>query len=234
MNMQTAIPTNDVKQQFITAALTLFAENGVQSVSMRHINRAIGTKNNSAAHYHFGNKEGLVEAVMLFIQDWFESQRFIPLTQLESQATDGPITIEEVLEVWARPYLNLVQTEEWGFDALRLLARVQLEQDSFSREMHFAKGKKLLDRLRALALAALPHLPEEIVLNRLSYCALTFVQGIAINGFLAKDQASDPANALEALFHVSLRYNVAGMKAENLFAGNEPYYPALKELHILF
>ena len=234
MNMQTLLPANDVKQQFIIAALSLFAENGVQSVSMRHVNRAIGTKNNSAAHYHFGSKEGLVEAVMLFIQEWFESERFISLTQLESKAALESVTIEEVLSVWAEPYLKLILTESWGFDALRLLARIQLEQDSFSREMHHAKAKKLLDRLRTLALAALPTYPEEVVLNRLSYCAFTFVQGLAINGFLANEKAAEPTKAVEALFYLALQYNIAGMKAENPFSGKEPYYDALKELHLLF
>jgi hypothetical protein len=45
----------DTKQNLILSALGLFAEQGIDAVSMRTINNAAGTKNASAVHYHFGN-----------------------------------------------------------------------------------------------------------------------------------------------------------------------------------
>jgi AcrR family transcriptional regulator len=47
----------------ILAAEQPFAENGVDGVSLREIAVAAGQRNNSAAQYHFGTKQGLVEAV---------------------------------------------------------------------------------------------------------------------------------------------------------------------------
>jgi AcrR family transcriptional regulator len=48
----------------IHAAERLFAENGIAGVSLRQINQAANQKNISAAHYHFGSREGLIQAVL--------------------------------------------------------------------------------------------------------------------------------------------------------------------------
>jgi AcrR family transcriptional regulator len=49
----------------ILAAERLFAERGIEAVALRHVNQAANQKNMSAAHYHFGSREGLVEAVLM-------------------------------------------------------------------------------------------------------------------------------------------------------------------------
>lgn len=48
----------------ITTAQRLFAERGIDAVSMREIAREAGQKNNSALTYHFGSKEALVQAIL--------------------------------------------------------------------------------------------------------------------------------------------------------------------------
>jgi AcrR family transcriptional regulator len=49
----------------ILAAERLFAERGIEAVALRQINQAANQKNMSAAHYHFGSREGLVQAVLM-------------------------------------------------------------------------------------------------------------------------------------------------------------------------
>ncbi len=53
------------KQQLIAAAETLLATRGIEGVSLREINAAAGQKNSTALQYHFGNRYGLVNAVLL-------------------------------------------------------------------------------------------------------------------------------------------------------------------------
>ncbi|MYM64003.1 TetR/AcrR family transcriptional regulator [Pseudomaricurvus sp. HS19] len=45
------------------AAETLFAQSGIEGVSLRQIGAAIGSSNTSVVAYHFGSKEALVEAI---------------------------------------------------------------------------------------------------------------------------------------------------------------------------
>jgi AcrR family transcriptional regulator len=48
----------------IYAAERLFAQHGIAGVPLRQINQAANQKNIAAAHYHFGSKDGLVQAVL--------------------------------------------------------------------------------------------------------------------------------------------------------------------------
>lgn len=222
------------KQQFVMAALTLFAEHGTAAVSMRHVNRSIGTRNNSAAHYHFGDKEGLIDAVFIYIQDWFAKARSEPLSGLEHKARIETVDVYEILAVWIDPYLRLIREETWGFDAIRLLARIQHEQDSFSRDAHSRRARIVLDRFKELILRVLQHLPEHIVLHRLSHFAHSFVQSLAISGIAIRSAKNRNDGDLEAIAQVILDFSTAGMKAENTFEEHSKLYARLKTLPQLF
>jgi AcrR family transcriptional regulator len=52
------------RQQFVAAAQQLFAERGIDSVSLNEITVAAGQKNRNALQYHFGNREGLLQAII--------------------------------------------------------------------------------------------------------------------------------------------------------------------------
>ncbi len=53
----------DTKIRIIEKAEELFADHGIEGVSLRQINAAAGQKNASAVHYHFGSKVGLVNEI---------------------------------------------------------------------------------------------------------------------------------------------------------------------------
>lgn len=53
----------DTRSALILAAERLFAEHGIDGASLRQINTAAGQRNTSAAHYHFGSKETLIQAI---------------------------------------------------------------------------------------------------------------------------------------------------------------------------
>lgn len=57
--------SDSVKTQakLINVAERLFAERGIDAVSLSEINRVADQGNNSALHYHFGSKEGLLDAI---------------------------------------------------------------------------------------------------------------------------------------------------------------------------
>lgn len=52
------------RQQLLDAAERLMADRGIEAVSLREIATAASARNSSAAQYHFGTKEHLVEAVL--------------------------------------------------------------------------------------------------------------------------------------------------------------------------
>lgn len=52
------------REQMIVAAERLGAERGLAAMSLREVQAAAGQRNKSAAQYHFGSRDGLVEAVV--------------------------------------------------------------------------------------------------------------------------------------------------------------------------
>src|ERR1700726_1155460 len=54
----------DTRDRLIAAAEELFAANGIQAVSLREIVRTSGARNTTALQYHFGDRAGLVRAVL--------------------------------------------------------------------------------------------------------------------------------------------------------------------------
>jgi AcrR family transcriptional regulator len=54
----------DTRERLIAAAEELFAAQGIDTVSLREIVRASGARNATALQYHFGDRAGLVRAVL--------------------------------------------------------------------------------------------------------------------------------------------------------------------------
>ena len=54
-----------MRDRILTAAEQLFATRGIGAVSLREINREAGQSNTGAVQYHFGDREGLVTAIIM-------------------------------------------------------------------------------------------------------------------------------------------------------------------------
>jgi AcrR family transcriptional regulator len=52
------------RARLLDAAVLLFAERGLGGVSLREINEAAGQRNTNALHYHFGDRDGLIGAIV--------------------------------------------------------------------------------------------------------------------------------------------------------------------------
>jgi AcrR family transcriptional regulator len=56
---------NTTKEALLSTAERLYAERGLDAVSMREITREAGQRNSSAFQYHFSNKQALVHAIII-------------------------------------------------------------------------------------------------------------------------------------------------------------------------
>ena len=77
--------TAKTRRQLILAGMRLMAKRGFDGVSMRSVNVAAGAKNSSAAHYHFGSKQGLVEAIVDTLSEDVASVRRPLLLTMETR-----------------------------------------------------------------------------------------------------------------------------------------------------
>src|SRR5215216_2582903 len=74
----------------LDAAERLFAERGIEAVSLRDV-AAAGQRNHSAAQYHFGDRRGLVAAVFERRMRVVSERRHALLDELEATGHDGDV-----------------------------------------------------------------------------------------------------------------------------------------------
>lgn len=144
----------NTRQQLIIAALKLFAEQGVNAVSLRAVNQAAGAKNSGAVHYYFNNKQGLLEGVVGFLLDEVVRLRGDALDLL--LARSEPAGVEEILSEFFRPYWLLHFVPDIGPASAKLLMALHTEPNAGVQQLFATHEAPYWQKLEALLQRALP------------------------------------------------------------------------------
>jgi AcrR family transcriptional regulator len=111
----------ETRARLLRAGERLFAEHGIHQVTLREINALAGQRNASALHYHFGSRDGLVNAILFEHQTAMDREVRPALDELIS-GPDEP-TVRAVVAIWVGALSDELQTQS-GRDFLRLLPQV--------------------------------------------------------------------------------------------------------------
>lgn len=156
------------KQRILDTAERLFAETGFRATSLRELTAAAGV-NLAAVHYHFGSKEGLIQAVFARRLDPINSERLERLNRCEAEHADEPIPIVDLLDALLAPSFRLLDDEK-GRAFPRLLGRLHSDPDREKvRDLLFDQFVELRRRFVPAFLTALPHLDEAELFWRLHF-----------------------------------------------------------------
>lgn len=148
----------------LDVAERLFAENGIDKVSLREIVRASGQSNLSAAHYHFGSREALVAAVIDRRMRVINTLRHAHLDQLEASGRDR--YVHTVILAMLGVLGDVVKTRAWGPDYVRLLAQALFSPQFHIREMIDPQTISSHARLTRMLRRLLPDLPTHVFNDR--------------------------------------------------------------------
>ncbi len=167
--------SSDTRERLLDVAEELFAAQGISGTSLRALTRAADV-NLAAVHYHFGSKEGLLDAVVERRAVPLNRERIAALEALEGGSS--PASVEEVLWAMFAPGMRTLRAEpETGQRLQRLMARIDAQPREVVEPLyrrHFGDvGRRFVDALAA----TLPDLPAELVAERYRFCVgcLTFV-----------------------------------------------------------
>lgn len=129
---KTAAPADDrllTRTAVLDAAERLFAEKGVEGVSIRDITAAAGA-NLAAVNYHFGSKERLVMEVFARRLEPMNRARLARLDALETAAGPRPVELSRIIEAFVRCSLVTETGEaDQRESIMRLLSRCFFEPD---------------------------------------------------------------------------------------------------------
>lgn len=153
----------DTRQQLILAAERLFAERGIDGVSLREINVAAKQRNTSAAHYHFGSKEALIDAIFEFRRGEVGKRREELLDAMEASGHVDPHALAEAL---IEPLASVVQQTEGGRFYLEFLAQLMVTSPQLAGAALRKHNQAATLRWVAVASKAQPNIPRHILRMR--------------------------------------------------------------------
>jgi AcrR family transcriptional regulator len=110
----------DARSRILRAAGQLLAENGVEGVSLREITRSAGQRNTTALQYHFGDREGLLRALMDLHVPRVSVRRHALIDHLSGR---GDVTLREAASILVTPLVGELQTEG-GADFLQVASHL--------------------------------------------------------------------------------------------------------------
>jgi AcrR family transcriptional regulator len=181
------------RRDLLDTAARLFAERGVSDVSLNEITIAAGQRNASALQYHFGNRGGLLYALLARHVPGIGERR----RELIAVADADPRDARLAAEAFVLPLAELLAGDWRGLAFLRVNAELQA-----------FPGRALTDEIRALLretsaqeayeriLAHAGDLPPEVRTERTRCGAMMVLHALADRArLLAEDPARPRAGA---------------------------------------
>lgn len=201
-----------VRERILEVAERLFAAHGMSGVGLRAIS-AEANVNLASIAYHFGSKDGLLEALF--------AQRAAPIAQerlrllaLCYEDTQTP-TLERLLDAFLRPALTHgVQPQFGGPAFVKLRARLATEPEALSRKIlskaFDLSSKKFIDAIAQ----ALPQLPRAEIEWRFHFMLGAMFYTMADSGRIQALTSGrcDPGDVKRALHHM-IPFLAAGFRS---------------------
>jgi AcrR family transcriptional regulator len=214
MARKTAVPTEPVAStpdRILQAAERLFSERGIDGVSLREITSAAGV-NSAAAHYHFGSKNAVLEALFTLRARPIIERREEMLGQLKLDRHGRPV-LEDVLRAFLQPALDLLNTPD-GVTFTLLRARMVLERGDVKHQVMARTFDRTNQKALKMLAKALPKLPLKDLYWRFHFMLGTMVYTMAQPGRIesvtkGQIKTSDTQAALEQL----IRFTAAAFRA---------------------
>jgi AcrR family transcriptional regulator len=144
---------SDTRLRILRAAERLFADRGIDGVSLREINRAAEQHNTGAVQYHFGDKAGLVQALIDRHRADTEPRRHALLDQYVDAGDDDLRALAAAL---VAPIAAKLHDPDGGRDYLRVAGQHYTTPATFEELFperqrqpgnSMERWNKLLDRL---------------------------------------------------------------------------------------
>jgi AcrR family transcriptional regulator len=149
------------KERLVLTGERLFAIHGVDGVSLRQIGAESGMANNSVVQYHFGSKEGLIDAILVNRLNNLAERRKLLFARVRSE------TLRSVAEAQLLPVVELAEQRDcYYLMFLEQLVRLGAMSQVVKRLTadHHASQRSYVTRVSRL----LGHIPPQLRAARIN------------------------------------------------------------------
>lgn len=183
----------DAKERLIVAAEQLFAQGGINGVSMREIAAKAKQGNHAAVQYHFGSREGLVQAIFDYRMAQMEPTRGAMLDTLRRRGASKDA--QSILEIIFLPQLEIDQGHNRSYG--NFLSQYLLSQDWNDYGVFGHEAPPNLKHALNLLRERVDYLPSAIAQRRLVNVSLMFLNLLVRQSRDRPSQRESFENALE-------------------------------------
>lgn len=170
---------DSARERLVRVGERLFARGGINGVSLREIASKADQKNHSAVQYHFGSREGLVQAIFDSRMLEMEPTRERMLHAAELAGTLGEV--RALMDIVYLPQLEL-EGARGSQSYAAFLAQYLLRVRSHEFGVFSPHTPPHLARTLVLLRRSVAHLPEEVAQRRLVSCSLMFLHILVEQG----------------------------------------------------
>jgi len=185
----------------IVAAERLFAERGIDAVSMNEVRRAAGQRNKSALQYHFGTKEQLLQAILDKHVPGIELRRHAWLDDIEAA---GRFEVRELMKALVVPVFEKLDDPDGGREYITIYAQLVGSPNASLLWLSAIRANRGADRLMRMLERVCPELPLSVRLPRYLLITELLFHSISDFGRLSAMQPSLFPKETRALFQSNL------------------------------
>ncbi|OQX20013.1 MAG: hypothetical protein BWK76_02820 [Desulfobulbaceae bacterium A2] len=211
------VKRKDTKTRLLDVAEEMFAQKGYADTSMRSLTGKAGA-NLAAVNYHFGSKEGLLQAVL--------ERRLLPLNHIRRGRLEATMRgaseagrlpdVRDLLRAFIEPTLILRRSGRGSRAFIIVISRGLSEPDPMVRATFVKLVLPILQYFNECLAVALPQLPPRELFYRFHFCmgAMAHVlHGMDKKEFFCPDMAQDD---METVLDMMLHFLAAGMESSAL------------------
>lgn len=198
------------RQRLLLTALHLYAQEGLDAVSLRRISADAGSRNSAAMHYHFSNKLGVIQALVEMIAGEL-ADIAKQIREDEGEAADLRTAFRNTL----RPLVELPRRQAWGRDAIRFMSRVLSENNAEIAAVVNPVYEPFWGRVDRQLAHLLPEIPDDVRQLRLMFMSVNVFHGIAEVGSLSHTPLGDLSHFDQnTLLNHLVDFLIGGLKAK--------------------
>jgi AcrR family transcriptional regulator len=169
-------PRADGRTRLLDAAEVLMAEHGAFAVSLREINAAAGQRNGSGLQYHFGGREGLLQAVITRHMSVVDARRNAMVDAIEAEERGADV--RALVRALVEPLAARLSSPS-GRRYLLILMQLRAHVDADGEEWRFASANRSLVRVGKHFSRLAAGMPLRIVAARTGHVATFVLQALA-------------------------------------------------------